>query len=267
MSAEEDIDWILILRYALLIGLTVMIPIPLLDSTIENLLRRRLVRQLAQRRGVELTEAQIATLGNAPAGGCMGCLWAVATWPFRKILRTILIVLQVKVIADLASEIVHRSLLLEEALELGFLPEQPDRVRVAMDKALVSVDTRVVERQLLGVFREHTHDLNRVVFEATKVAKSSQDPDQGLADAVAADELGSGAERMTQAMAASLKGVGMVPELVAWFRAELMTSGPGEVAGPVEPELLPADTDGSGPAALPPPEPEDVEEVAPDEER
>jgi hypothetical protein len=265
VANEHDIDWVLIGRYALLIALTVLIPIPLLDTTLENMLRRRLVRAVALRHGVDLSDEQVATLGNAPGGGCLGCFWGLVTWPFRKILRTVLIVLQLKVIADLASEIVHRSLLLEEALELGFLPDQPDRVRVAMDKALVAVDTRVVERRLLGVFKEHTSDLNRVVWEATKVAKgaANEQRNQALADAVEADTLGSGAREMTAALAASLGGIGMVPELLAWFRAELM-SGPAEVGGVVEPEVLPADE--RTPKSLPEPKIEDAEELPEGEE-
>ena len=221
MSDARDMDWYLILRYALLIGLTMLIPIPVVDGALENLLRRRLVRSLAEQRGIQLTDAQVATLGNATGGGCMGCLWGAISWPFRKILRTVLIVLQVKVIADLASEIIHRSLLLEEALKLGLLPDESERVREVMDRSLASVDTRVVERRLLGVFRAHTSDLNRAIFEATRSVRAQRNRGKALAEAIEADSLGSGVRSLTSAMEASLHDLGVVPELVAWFRAEL----------------------------------------------
>jgi len=259
---RNEIDWLLIGRYALLIALTALIPVPILDTGVENVLRRRLARALGDRHGVSLTEEAIATLANTPTGGCVGCVWSVIVWPFRKVLKTVLFVFLLKGMADSVSEVVHRALMLEEALELGWLPGDPDRVRVAMDQALIKVDTRVVERQILGVFQDHTHELNRVIFETIRLAKTEErkNRSQAIADAVAADELGSGAHEMSAAMAASLRTMGTVPELMAWFRAE-MNEGPKAVDGPVEPELLAADAT-EAPRALPDPEVEDAVEVS-----
>lgn len=259
--SNREIDWLLVGRYALLIALTTLIPVPLLDRGVENLLRRRLVRAQAKRHGLELEETAVATLANTPTGGCLGCLWSVVLFPFRKILKTILIVFQVKAIADVASEVAARSFMLEEAFELGFLPGDADRVRVAMDKSLVSVDTRPLERNIIGIFQDHTNELNRVVWEATRIAKAEMTEKQrehALADAIEADELGSGAREMTAAMGSALRGAPVMPELLAWFRAEL-GEVPDQVPGPVEPELLPADD--TFREALPAPEVEDAEEV------
>lgn len=263
--AKNEIDWLLFGRYALLIALTTLIPVPLLDRGVENLLRRRLVRAQAARHGVELEAEAVATLANVPSGGCLGCVWSVLLFPFRKILRTLLLVFSIKAIADIAMEVLHRALMLEEALELGHLPGDADRVRVAMDKTLISVDTRVVERNLLGVFQDHTNDLNRIVWETTRIARDevrrSKDAEELLADAIEADELGSGAREMTAAMAAAMRGTGIVPELLGWFRAELGEQ-PAQVAGLVEPELLPPDEPER--PALPEPDLEEAEEVSAD---
>ena len=230
------------------------------------MLRRRLVRALGERHGVTLTDEAIATLGNTPSGGCVGCLWSIVVWPFRKLLKTVLFVFLLKGTADTASEIVHRALMLEEALELGWLPGQADRVRVAMDQSLVKVDTRVVERKLLGVFQDHTNELNRVIFETIRLARSEERTHRGdaIADAVAADELGSGAHEMSAAMAASLRSIGTVPELLAWFHAE-MNDGPKPVSGAVEPELLEAEAE-SPRGALGDSDVEDAVEVEADAE-
>lgn len=263
--SKNEIDWLLVGRYALLIALTTLIPVPLLDRGVENFLRRRLVRAQAKAHGIELEETAVATLANTPTGGCLGCLWSVVLFPFRKILKTILIVFQVKAIADVAMEVAARSFMLEEAFELGFLPGDADRVRVAMDKSLVSVDTRPLERNIIGIFQDHTNDLNRVIWEATRIARDEMTDKQretALADAIEADQLGSGAREMTAAMGAALRGAPVLPELLAWFRTE-MGDAPREVPGPVEPELLPPDEDVH--PALPAPVVEDAEEVGDEE--
>jgi hypothetical protein len=237
--ATKTLDWLLIGRYALLIALTALIPVPLLDRGIENYLRRRMVRAIARRHEIQLCEADVTTLAHAPSGGCFGCLWSVVTWPVRKILKTVLFVWQVKTIADSASEMVHRALMLEEAMESGWIPGDAQGVRKAMDSALTSVDTRLVERQIAGVFQDHTNDLNKLIYQTTALARADV-----IAAAVEADELSTGATGLTQAMTAALQSSGVVPELLQWFRAE-MGVGPLEgrgVAGLLEAAaILPAD--------------------------
>jgi len=237
--STKTLDWLLIGRYALLIALTALIPVPLLDRGIENYLRRRMVRAIADRHELELSEEDVATLAHVPSGGCFGCVWSLVLWPFRKILKTILIVWQVKSIADAASEIVHRGLMLEEALESGWIPGDAQVVRKAMDTALASVDTRLVERQIAGVFQDHTNDLNRLIYQTTEMARAD-----AIAAAVEADELITGATGLTTAMTAALQSSGVVPELIQWFRAE-MGADPLEgrgVGGLLEvEEILPPD--------------------------
>jgi hypothetical protein len=237
--STKTLDWLLIGRYALLIALTALIPVPLLDRGIENYLRRRMVRAIARRHELELSEADVATLAHVPTGGCFGCLWSVVLWPVRKILKTVLFVWQIKTIADAASEMVHRALMMEEALESGWIPGDAQGVRKAMDRALFSVDTRLVERQIAGVFQDHTNDLNKLIYQTTAMARADV-----IAAAVEADELATGATGLTRAMTAALQSSGVVPELLQWFRAEMGADpldGRG-VAGLLEAEeILPAD--------------------------
>jgi hypothetical protein len=233
---KKSIDWLLIGRYALLIALTALIPIPLLDRGIENYLRRRMVRSIARRYELELSDDDVVTLAHSPGRGCLS---SIVLWPIRKILKTVLFVWQVKSIADSASEVVHRALMLEEAMTVGWLPGDAQVVRKAMDTSLEKVDTRLVERQIAGVFQDHTHELNRLIYQTTQLARAD-----ALAAAVEADELGSGAAGLTVAMTAALRGTGTVPELIQWFRAEMGADpldGKG-VAGLLEAEeILPAD--------------------------
>jgi len=243
--SEKSIDWLLIGRYALLIALTALIPLPMLDTGVENYLRRRLVRKIAGRHEIELSDEDVVTLAHAPSGGCMGCAWSILGWPIRKVLKTVFFVWQAKSIADAASEAIHRALMLEEAFDVGWLPGDAQVVRKAMDKSLDSVDTRVVERQIAGVFQDHTNDLNKLIFQTTQMARAD-----AIAAAVEADQLGSGAAGLTNAMTAALRGAGVVPELIQWFRAEMGADpldGKG-VAGLLEAEeILPADDTEDGP--------------------
>ncbi len=246
MGTTSTIDWLLIGRYALLVALSTLLPVPILDTALQNALQRRMVRSLAMRHNADLDPESVAVLANTAGGGCVGCLWGALVWPVMKLLRTVLIFLQAKQIADTASEQVHRALMLEEALESGWLPGDPIKVRQAMDRTLDRVDTRVVERRLAGVFRDHTNALNRFVFQATALARERTDAVGALADAADRDTLGPEIDSVSRAMTAALRTAGAVPELLQWFRLEMGAapdSSPA-VAGLLEPvEVLPPEDD------------------------
>lgn len=271
MSNGRPIDWLLLTRYAVLVALTELVPVPLLDRGLENVLRRRLVRALLARHGVTLDDAAIRMLADEPGGGCLGCLAAIVLWPIKKLLKSVVFVFQAKAMADKVSDVVHRSLLLEEALESGWLPGDAENVRAAMDRSLEKVDVRVVERAVLGTFRDRQNDWSRLIAETTRVARErARSRDEGghaLADAADRDDLGDAANELSSAMSAALQATGISAEVVQWFRAEMGAPPKLErrVAGAVEPtELLPGDADGDVPRLAPPPIEEAVEVAAPE---
>ncbi|MEQ1567935.1 MAG: hypothetical protein ABMA64_20010 [Myxococcota bacterium] len=233
---DRDLDWLLLGRYGLLVALCALIPVPILDGWVENHLRRRLARKIAQRHGRTLEPEALALLADAPSGGCLGMVKSVVLWPVKKLLKTFSVVFQVKGITDTFSEVVHRGLMLEDAFEAGLLPGDNDRVRWAMDRALSHVDTRPIERALLGTLRDARHDLNRTIWEAVRVLRLRRV--DALADAVEGDQLGA-TNQVSRAMVAALRTRGLVPELFAWFRAELgqQVLEP-RLAGPIVPELV-----------------------------
>jgi hypothetical protein len=260
----KELDWLLLGRYALLIALCDLIPIPFLDRMVENRLRRRLVDAIGRRHGRELPAADLAVLGDAPPGGCTGCLTAILLWPIRKVLKTALVVFQVKGIADRFSELVHRGLLLEDAFDEGWLPGDAARVRAAMDGALTHVDTRPIERTLMGVLRSYRHDLNRTIWETVRVLRLRHV--DALADAATADRLAESTTRASKALVAALRsGRVLVPELVAWFRAEMgVKLLDDRLPGPIDPEVLAPDGPAPPDPALPAPV-EDAVEVGADD--
>lgn len=221
-GVSRDPDWFLIGRYALLVALTALIPVPLMDSITETTLRRRMVRALAARHDVKLEEGQIRTLADTPGGGCSGCLVAVVKWPFEKLFKTVFFVLGIKNLVDVASEVLHRGLLLEEAFARGWLPERVPEVRSAMDRSLACIDTRIVERRLVSVFADHTNELNRAVHEAARLARLRvRQAGPRLADAADQGLLGAAFDRMVELFTETVHGTAVVPELLHWFRAEM----------------------------------------------
>lgn len=233
---DPALDWLLLGRYGLLVSLCALVPVPILDGWIENRLRRRLARKIAARHGKELPGAELATLADAPSGGCLGLVAAIVLWPIKKLLKTITIVFQAKGIADTFSEVVHRSLLLEDAFEAGYLPGDPARVRRAMDQALTHVDTRPIERTLLGALRHTRHELTRTIWEAVRVVRLRRV--EALADAADRDALPAASD-LSRAMIAALDTRALVPELFAWFRAEMGEKVlESRLPGPIVPELV-----------------------------
>lgn len=215
-------DWPLIGRYALLVSLTALVPVPLADAMLETYLRRRMVRAIAARHGAQLDEPAVRILGDGESSGCSGCLLSIVRWPFEKLLKTLFFVLLIKKIADVTSEVLHRGLMLEEAFARGWLPGDAVRVRGAMDRTLASIDTRVLERRFVSVFLDHTNELNRAVHDAARLAR----PRYGgsgprLADAADRNALGAAIEQMVTLLTDAAHGTAVVPELLHWFRAEM----------------------------------------------
>lgn len=218
-----DFDWLLVGRYALMISLCELIPIPLLDSGIANWLRKRLVRNQAQAHGVELTSEQLRILGPSGWGGCLGMIKSVLLWPFKKLFKSVLFFLMAKSLADTFSDVVHRALMMHEAFERHWLPDEAERVRAAMDTAIDKIDIRLVEQALLGKYRDARGELNTMIFEATRNLRAATDEARAeeLAEHIEKGELPETGERVSRALMASLRGVGTAPEAIQWFVAEM----------------------------------------------
>lgn len=225
---ERTVDWRLITMWTTLVALATWIPLPWVDRVVANLLRRGLYRRLAARHGVTLDPEVLALLADeAGSWGCAGCLWSIVVWPFKKLLKWLLTFLQVKEMVDAGTDTLHRALLLEEALEMGWLPAQPEKVRAAMDEALSQVEHRVGERAVWGRFREKGGGkFGRVIQELTRVGR---------------EQRGAGEGAFTAAVLAALDGPRvMVPEAVWWFDAAMgrELKVPGRLPGAVEAEVV-----------------------------
>jgi hypothetical protein len=171
-----------ILTHAVLVGLTPLIPIPVLDDLAKAYFLRRMTRSLAARRGAVLPDSEVAALVDEPDSGCLaGCIGTVVIYPVKKIFRKIFFFLEVKRAVDLTSAAFHRGLLVDHALAIGAIGGPTglpvEAVRSAIDGVLRTAGTQPVEnairltfRQSMGALRSAAETLQSAI---QRVPKSS----------------------------------------------------------------------------------------------
>lgn len=73
-------------RYGVAVVAVDLLPVPLLDTVLQNRLRRRLVRGEAAAAGVVLSDEAVLELADEPVLD----LWRLLTWPVRKLVGKVL---------------------------------------------------------------------------------------------------------------------------------------------------------------------------------
>src|ERR1043165_9391338 len=97
-----------LVTHAVLVGLTPLIPVPLLDDLVKNYFRRRMVRSLAASAGRTLDEKELDALASERERGCLtGCLYTVLVYPLKAVFRKVFYFLEIKRAVDLASRTYH----------------------------------------------------------------------------------------------------------------------------------------------------------------
>lgn len=150
-----------LVTYAVLTGLTPLIPVPVLDDVVKNYFRRRLVRAQAAGRGRALSDEEVAALAEEPGGGCLrGCAVQAVVYPAQKIFRKVFYFLEWKRAVDLTSQTYHFGYLVGYALEgRGEGPSPLDthgaeRVGAAVREVCREAPIKPVERAVAGTFRQ-----------------------------------------------------------------------------------------------------------------
>ena len=106
-----------LVTHAVLVGLTPLIPVPLLDDVVKNYFRRRMVRALAASAGRTLDEKELDALASEAERGCLtGCLFTVIVYPLKAIFRKVFYFLEIKRAVDLASRTYHFGYVISYAL-------------------------------------------------------------------------------------------------------------------------------------------------------
>lgn len=175
--------------HSVLAGLCPIIPVPFLDDRILAAVRRKMVRELAAERGVELdagrTDVLAGTRGERRGcvGGGLWLLFSLTVRLFGKLFRKILILFAVKESVDTASRVFHEGYLLHLALDWAPAwqsadgrpavdAERAEALRRTMEVTVAEVDPRPLEQALRRVFRGSRGLLRR----GARVLASERDP-------------------------------------------------------------------------------------------
>jgi len=157
-----------LLTYAVLAGLTPLIPIPFVDDLARDYFRRRLVQTLAAARGVSLSREAVGVLAAEPSG-CLaaGCLVQVLLFVPRLVFRKLFFWLEWKRSLDLTSQTYHFGYLVDCALQDGFLDPTGglgvDTVRQAILDVCREAPIRPVETAVKAAFQQSKSGLRNAV--------------------------------------------------------------------------------------------------------
>ena len=217
------LDLLLVARYGLLISLTHLIPIPVIDWLAEGFLRRRLTRVQLKQAGVTARRKDVSMLGEGDAGGCLGLVWSLVTWPWKRALRYLLWVLLVKAMIDTFSDVVARAILVNEALVEGALPGDAVQVRAAMQRAGREVNTKPLERAVGIVYRSVRGEIWRLWRSSLSWMRSRIRRERSDEDVVDADEeaLATPLENLSEALARAIWIPEVHQQLRERFKEEL----------------------------------------------
>jgi hypothetical protein len=133
LPAPPEFDW-LTYADATFAGLSILIPIPLLDMAFEWYFRQRIGPVIARRNGRPLHSAVIQQLnkGEGCAEGCATLPFKLIFELFKRLSRKILYFLTVKEATDQLSYYWHRAFLLDYIIERGYLSD-PAQSQTAVD--------------------------------------------------------------------------------------------------------------------------------------
>lgn len=105
-------------RTAAAVAAAEFVPVPLLDTWLQNQARRWLVRSVAEERNLELDASEVSELADAP----MAPMRRIALWPAKFVLKKVFFVFGAVAMAKEAQEIMA---LPDAVAELEDDPERP----------------------------------------------------------------------------------------------------------------------------------------------
>jgi hypothetical protein len=154
------------LSHAALVGLTPLIPVPLLDDAVKGMVERRMAGELTRAHGLELDKDAVAALVEEPSGSLLGAVAKSAlTFPLKLVFRKVFFVLEVKRAADEASRTYHRGYLLDLALAAGALapkgPRSAEELRIAVQATCEEVGVSPVAVPMRAVFEASKDAIER----------------------------------------------------------------------------------------------------------
>lgn len=148
-----------ILTHAVLIGLTPLIPIPVLDDLVKSYFYRNLVKSLASAYGAALSDKEISALAEERGTGCLnGCLFWLIEFGVKRLVRKILFVLEWRRAIDLVTHTYYYGRLLDHAFANGLYtagdPERAAQLRSAIEQARRGANTNLVKKVVQSTFNQ-----------------------------------------------------------------------------------------------------------------
>jgi hypothetical protein len=149
-----------IITHSVLLGLTPLIPIPVVDDLAQRYFQRRMIKSLATAHGIQLDTEHLDALASDRGGqGCvLGCLSLVIIYPLKKIFRKVFYFLEWKRAVDLASTTYHYGYLIDYLFSAWGHPASTGRaiaeVRDAIDAVCREAPIKPLESAIKGTFRQ-----------------------------------------------------------------------------------------------------------------
>lgn len=161
MYKFQHINHRAILTHAVLIGLTPLIPIPIVDDWVKSTFQRGLVRQVAGARGINLTGEQIEALIQENFwDGCIESCLGVVFYLLRRLLSKVLFFLEWRRAFILVGQTYYNGFLLDAALMDGYplagengSSAEAARLREAIRRARYGANLRLIQRLFRNAVR------------------------------------------------------------------------------------------------------------------
>ena len=205
MSTREPGNERTILTHAVVIGLTALIPLPIVDDMVKSYFEKRLVRKLAESHGRVLPDGDVDVLSeDRSGGGCLGCVLGALAYPILKLLRKVAFFLELKRSVDTVSKTAHRAYLVDHALRMGWLAPEGRHaapfVRSAIEHVMKETNVGPVEMATRQTFRQS----RKALFGAATVLWKSV---AGLTRASKPDEVSAVLEPLAAEEGKRIEGV------------------------------------------------------------
>ncbi len=148
-----------IITHAVFIGLTPLIPIPVLDDLVKAFFSKALVRSLASAHGLSLSAGEIDVLAEERGQGCVnGCLLGALEYIVKRLVRKAIFVLEWRRTITLVTHTYYVGYLMDYAFQQGwYTPGDVGgamRLRTAIELARRSANTNLVKRIVQTSFEQ-----------------------------------------------------------------------------------------------------------------
>ncbi len=264
-TATEENRFARIVFHSICSAACAIVPVPFLDEHLIKLTRRRMAREFAAARELELSAADVAALSGTeskPLGwGCFGALalglaFKVAVKILRRFFRTILFWLLVKDAADAASRTFHEGYLIDRALDRPVPgpgaaqpaaspePSAMARLRVPVERVLANVNTKGLThafRGVLGGSRTLLVSVARTLSRLTGLRAEADDGEQTLERQLADSIPASLVERVARQVLQQGDYLRHLDELLAdqFYQAQPVAATPADSASGSDQEPRP----------------------------